>query len=151
MSSGNWASTTFLLIWPCFCRYAVQLAGKGSAVSKAAGKMMRLFVAPLRHPNPILSPLRHPRTAAAVLRSSRQLSAILRPVARGDTHRNRHRGKRPSEGCAAVLYPACKPCFHLRILHCMLHRNGFSIAAAVSPDAIWNHAPRNCLHGLKKL
>ena len=28
-------------------------------MGESAGKMMRLFVAPLRHPNPILSPYRH--------------------------------------------------------------------------------------------
>ena len=45
MSSGNWALTTFLPIWPCFCRSAVQPAGKGSAVRKTACKMTGFFMA----------------------------------------------------------------------------------------------------------
>ena len=44
MSSGNWALTTFLPIWPCFCRSAVQPAGKGSAVRKTACKMTGFFM-----------------------------------------------------------------------------------------------------------
>ena len=86
-----------------------------------------------------------------VLRSSRQLCAILSPIVRGDTHCNRHCGKRPSEGRAVASCSACKPCLHLRILHRALYRNGFGIAVAVSPDAIWNHSLNDCLHRLKKL
>ena len=86
-----------------------------------------------------------------VLRSSRQLCAILSPIVRGDTHCNRHCGKRPSEGRAVASCSTCKPCLHLRILHRALYRNGFGIAVAVSPDAIWNHSLNDCLHRLKKL